>query len=121
MPPSSNPNPSPAGAAGLREGDPCLADGRRGIVNAVYHSESGKQTGKAEVGKRKAETDGAPTDARQSKIVNRKWYRVRFPMGSPYLDDWAVFRADECTAAPPPAKDLPPEKYKENYPTEKNS
>ena len=46
-------------------------------------------------------------------------FRVRFPLGSPYLDDWAVFRAHEVAPAPPKPKEAPPEKFKENYPTDK--
>ena len=102
-PPDPAPTPGQTGTV-LREGDPCLADGLRGIVNAVFT----KQTSNSEF------------ENRNSKLP-RKYFRVRFPMGSPYLDDWAVFRADECTPAPAKPASPPPEKYKENYPTEKNS
>ena len=45
------------------------------------------------------------------------YYRVIFPPGSPYVDDWAVFREGELSLAPPEAAAPKTEAYKEDYPT----
>ena len=45
------------------------------------------------------------------------YYRVVFPPGSPFVDDWTVFREGELTPAPPEAEAPKPVAYKEDYPT----
>ena len=72
--------------------------------------------------------EGDPCLARDADICTRGiinavypggYFRIRFPLGSPYVDDWAVFRAHEITTAPPAPKAAAAEKYKENYPSDK--
>jgi len=79
----------------FREGDAVVAEGHRGIVKRLYHMLPADYT-------------QPPTHA-----------RVQFPVGSPWLEDWAVFRIPELTPAPPRAAEPAPEPYPENYPPNK--
>jgi len=67
----------------------CLLTGR---VSMVWHKESHVPSPKSKV------TDGSPTlDLKPWTLDPSLWpyFRVQFPPRSPFLDDWAVYRAHE--------------------------
>ncbi len=96
MPPSlkNNSNPVSPAAAGHREGERVRVPecDLAGIITAVFNLEP------------------------STRNPSPPYYRVHFPITSPFVENWAVYRAHEVTRAPAKANDMQPSAYKENYP-----